>query len=218
MAPALYIERSPQMNYETRKYRITGTQPILGSCPANPDVYSAYIASKATNKSVVDAELDALPVDKDKGITVFMLDPHNGALALRSHVIKGFLKEAGRILSNDHGVKQIQSKVDNLVFISEVFIPIMNSAGDLVKEPNDILQRPLRAMTMQGPRVSVVGSEMVDDWMIEFTMKLLDNDATKTSPALTFDTIDSILEYGELKGLGQWRNGDYGRFTFEAVE
>jgi hypothetical protein len=32
------------------------------------------------------------------------------------------------------------------------------------------------------------------------------------------DTVMEWLDFGELNGLGQWRNGSYGRFTYEIID
>jgi hypothetical protein len=34
----------------------------------------------------------------------------------------------------------------------------------------------------------------------------------------SLDTIKELLDYGELQGLGQFRNGSYGRFTYTIEE
>ena len=75
---------------------------------------------------------------------------------------------------------------------------------------------PLRAQTMQGPRVTLAASEQIDDpWTIEFTVKLIGNPGTRTSAPITWEAIETALDYGSICGaLGQWRNGGYGRFTW----
>ena len=75
-----------------------------------------------------------------------------------------------------------------------------------------------RAMTMQGPRVSVSASEMISEgWELVFTISLLENPASPKSKALTFDVIEEALNYGAFKGLGQWRNGQNGRFKWKRI-
>jgi hypothetical protein len=39
----------------------------------------------------------------------------------------------------------------------------------------------------------------------------------KNSP-LTREVLESLLSYGQLKGLGQWRNAGYGTFTYILTE
>ena len=74
-------------------------------------------------------------------------------------------------------------------------------------------------MTMQGPRVSVSASEIIrPGWEIEFTLTLIANEKTAKSVALAWNVVEEALNYGAYKGLGQWRNGQNGRFTWEQVK
>ena len=74
-------------------------------------------------------------------------------------------------------------------------------------------------MTMQGPRIALASSELIAlPWAIDVKITLLENAATKQSKALTWDVIEDALQYGRLRGIGQWRNGGYGRFTFERTD
>ncbi len=78
---------------------------------------------------------------------------------------------------------------------------------DAIKE----CQRPLRASTMQGERVSIAVSEEVQAtaWC-EFVVYLLD-------PS-DWPTVQEWLDYGKYNGLGQWRNSGKGAFVWEVVE
>ncbi len=65
-------------------------------------------------------------------------------------------------------------------------------------------------MTMQGPRVTLVRSDYIDAGT-EFTamIRIIQN------KEVTDTVIRELLEYGQLRGLGQFRNGSYGQFNFE---
>lgn len=70
--------------------------------------------------------------------------------------------------------------------------------------------RPLRAMTMQGERVSIAKSESVPAGStLTFTLLILDDKLE--------DVVTECMNYGILRGMGQWRNSGKGRFTYEAV-
>lgn len=72
--------------------------------------------------------------------------------------------------------------------------------------------------TMQGQRTALKGSEEVDDpWSITITVELLPNDKTAKSNGITWADIELALDYGMRNGLGQFRNGGYGRFTWQEV-
>lgn len=185
------------MNIETRKYKIRGITRVLGAQAANPNVRSEFIAKKAATQ--------------EKGrLSVFLRD--DGALCLSDYVIKGFLKEAMSAMKLECGVLAATSKIDNFILVTPAYLRFTRG-GEEIKKLDFVLERPLRAMTMQGPRVTVSASEAINPaWELEFELTLLENAGTPKSKALTFDVIDKALEYGWMKGLGQWRNGQNGRF------
>lgn len=206
------------MKTETRSYRLTGLTRILGSQPADPEVRSTYIASKAATAAKGEEENAMLPEDLQKrNLTVFLRD-RLGIISICDYVIKGFLKEAATALKSQIGLANGKSKIDNLILIEPAYLHIWRDGEELDCADGDF-ERPLRAMTMQGPRVSVTASEYVDPaWQIVFDITLLENSGTKKSEALTFEMIESMLDYGYIKGLGQWRNGQNGRFTWERMD
>lgn len=203
---------------ETQRYRLNGLTPILGSQPASEAVRTIYIGSKCPDPAKASDEAMLLPEDLDaKGLTVFMRAPDTGALCLIDYMILGFLKEAMTALSAQSGVKAVRSKVDRFVFARPRIIPILRDGLPLIDE-DEQLERSLRADTMQGPRTALTASEMVyDPWSVEFELVLLKNDGTAKSNKITWENLENALDYGALHGLGQWRNGGYGRFTWERI-
>lgn len=55
------------------KVRLTFTESILGTSPANEEIYRDFIGTKAPDATTVDDEVEALGVDAvvEKGMTVF---------------------------------------------------------------------------------------------------------------------------------------------------
>lgn len=219
---------------ETRTYRLTGTTPLLGSCPANPEIYSKFVAIKTeelvkagiATKEAAEAraaqETGMLPSDEDlkdikeQGLTVFLRNGR-GQLVVGSHVIKGFFKAALVTLKDQVGLAQAKSKIDNLLFVSPEFIPILQD-GEPLTQPDGYNERSLRAETMRGPRVSLVSSEeVIAPWTLDVTLTLLVNEEKAKSRAVDWDMIEVALDYGALKGLGQWRNSGKGSFTWERL-
>lgn len=209
------------MKKETRKYIITGVTPILGGSPSDKKVYGDYIAPSAPDPIVAQDEIDGLPPEDEnkKGITVFLRDPMFGALSLRDYQVKGFIKEAMEALRSELGVAQARSKVDRYVFLHPLWLPLRRDGIELIQEPDSLFERPLRAETMRGPRIALACSEQVDvPWKIDFSVTLLPNLSSSKSQAVTFEVIEAALDYGALKGLGQFRNGSYGRFEYRRTE
>lgn len=201
---------------KTKRYRLKGLTRILGSQPADPEIRSSYIASKAASLERGEDETSRLPVDMDKkNLTVFLRD--RGCVCICDYVIKGFLKEAILTLKAQTGVSNGRSKIDNQVMITPAYLHFWRDGEECDVADGDF-ERPLRAMTMQGPRVSVTASEYLDaGWELEFTIHLLEDAGTTKSKALTFEVIEQCLDYGAFKGLGQWRNAQNGRFTWEEI-
>lgn len=203
---------------EKRTYRLHGTTKILGAQAANPKVHSEFIAAKAAKLAKGEEQTAMLPEEnlETKGLTVFLRD--DGVLCLADYVIKGFLKEALGVIKSQVKIGSPATKVDNFVFVEPDYIHFTRG-GKPVTDADEIFERPLRAMTMQGPRVSVSASEIIrPGWEIEFTLALIDNEKTAKSVALTWNVIEEALNYGAYKGLGQWRNGQNGHFTWEQVK
>lgn len=72
-------------------------------------------------------------------------------------------------------------------------------------------QRPLRAQTAQGERVSLANSEEIPAGSTcEFEVLCMDDSHEKA--------VLEWLEYGQLRGIGQWRNSGKGRFSYEITE
>ena len=197
---------------EKIKVRLTLTEQMLGTSPNNPEIYKEFFAGKAPNEATAEEELETIPVDGEKGMTVFNRRVEDGRPFLFDYHIKGFFKDACQMLNRlkDSGnesskIKAYKKTIDGLIFPAPREIPIMFD-GEI-----GYCQRPLRAQTAQGERVALAMSETVPAGAtLEFEIKVLDK---KLIPA-----IKEWLDYGELRGLGQWRNSGAGRFTWEEIK
>lgn len=208
---------------EVRRARLKGISPILGSISPDKEIYTKFIATKTESieeyKRALEDEESVL--DTKEKYTCFYRDKEGNPI-LKDYQIKGFLKESAKALRGTFDVLgsgvTSQCKIDNLIFIKGVNISLIRD-GKKIKSPDDFLERPLRAMTMQGPRVSLAKSELIDEgWECEFEIQFLNDVSGGKSKTYTWEIIEKLFEYGELKGLLQWRNGGYGRFTFEWIK
>ena len=195
------------------KIRVTLIEEMLGTACADPAVHRTYIASKSADAEKVEQELESLPADElfEKARTVFHRTP-DGRPCIWDYQFKGFLKEAIGVMV-ELGEKAEVGKlkltkwtykraVDNFVFVGPRTIVL----GALGPE----CTRPLRADTMRGERVALATSETVPAGT-EFEVEV-----TTLSPALDA-LVRQALDYGRLKGLGQWRNSGKGRFTWKEI-
>lgn len=193
------------------------TEPLLGSTPKNKDVFSKFIAVKvqkradALSADDAEGEVATVPeVDGGVGYTGFHTD--DKGLLLYDYVVKGFFKEAGNTLKNTLKVTNLRSKMDNLLFVFPRRIYLLDSVGQNILQPHGVNERPLRAQTAMGPRVALAKSDFVNAGSkIEFEVRFLEHPDIKHPEQI----IEESLGYGALKGLGQWRNGSWGRFEFK---
>lgn len=191
------------------KVRLTFNEDMLGTASSNPEIHKEFIASKAPTADTIEEEVAAIGVDAavEKSMTVFP-KLADGTPFVYDYQIRGFFKEACGALKKVAGtkssaIKAHKKQVDNLIFVEPRQIPM-----DLHGMALDNCQRPLRASTAQGERISLANSEVAPaGTSIEFTVKcLVDSDV---------EAVKEWLGYGVFKGLGQWRNSGKGTFSVE---
>jgi len=208
------------MKIEKAKIKLNFLDGILGSMPADPAIYTKFVAAKAPAGWLCDEEIlnaeelaasKEADFDADRNVTVFPQD--ETGIFLYNYHIKGFLKEAGNILKDQVKIKNLRSKLDNYVFVNPRKIYLTRPGGEIVAEEDDVLERPLRGQTARGERITLLASERVlPPAQIVFTVELIEH------KEVTLDTIRAILDYGRYKGLGQWRNGGWGRFEWGEMD
>ena len=188
----------------TYQIALTFTEPLLGTVPLNREVYADYIASRVEGTNALD-EVETIEEATEKGTTGF--HRQNGTPAIYDYAVKGMFKDAAGMLRRVPGTASVKLTaykkiIDGLVFVTPRLIPLTVN-GEL-----GILERPLRAQTAQGERVSLARSEMTPAGStLAFTVQVLGKDVTE-------ETLREWLDYGALRGMGQWRNGGYGRYTY----
>lgn len=192
------------------KVKVTFFEDVLGMSPANENIYRDFIGSKSPDAASVDEEVEALGAEAytEKQMTVFPKE--DGVPFIWDYQIKGFFKDACgglRKVKGTHSSKEKAYKktIDKLIFPEprKIFFEDFGTIGEC--------QRPLRASTPQGERISLAISEEI-----------------KAGASLTFsvmclcdenvDLVREWLDYGKYSGFAQWRNSGKGRFTWEEVE
>src|SRR3990167_792039 len=193
------------MKTELLECELTLTREILGTIPKNKEVYSKYVATKCADAGLSEKEVETVPDIEEKGWTGFRTDEKGPFLP--DYMIRGFLKAAAMALKGQSDIKAYKSKIDNLVFVFPDRIRL-EQGGKTVKAPDGDYERPLRAMTMQGPRVTLAKSDMINSGAkIKFTIEIVGN-----KDGITKAWIKELFDYGRLSGLGQFRNGGFGKF------
>ena len=191
---------------DTYKIKLTFTEPLLGTVAKNKDIYTDYIAAKAPNP--VEDEIETVPDIEEIGTGFHLLE---GRPILYDYVIKGFFKDACSMLrrqteSTSAKLKAHKKIIDGMVFVFPRQIPIELNGNDL-----GILERPLRGQTAQGERIALAKSDFAPTGSsIDIELKVLGGVSKKL--------LTEWLDYGALRGLGQWRNASYGRFEYAIAE
>lgn len=206
------------------KVKLTTIEGMLGTSPSNESVYRDFIGSKAPDAASAEDEVAALGVDEvaQNGRTVFPR-LEDGTPFMYDYQIKGFFKDACQMLarigaekdpttgkkkkaSNESGKLTAYKKViDGLIFVQPRKIPIVFD-GEITD-----CQRPLRAQTMQGERVALSSSDEVPAGAtLTFEVMCLDDSHAAA--------VREWLDYGVLRGLGQWRNSGKGRYVWDELD
>lgn len=208
---------------------------LLGTVPKNEKIYADFIRKKAeelmlkdgskdiplasgedatlTNvEAKLDDEQEAAGTLEERGWTGFHTDKETGRPMLYDYHFKGFLKEAASVIKqwpqkgdSSAVVKQLASKVSKFLFVRprKILLP------QIAPEP---LERPLRAQTAQGPRVTLVRSDVIKAGA-QFDIRLV----ALSGGGFTKALIEALISYGKFQGLGQWRSGGYGRMSAVSV-
>jgi hypothetical protein len=218
-----YNHLKGETNMTRLKVRLTTLEGMLGTSPSNPTIYEDFIGKNAPDAASLTEEIEALGVEAvaEKGTTIFP-KLEDGTPFMWDYQIKGLFKDACGMLSRLTGkdpetgkkrkavnesskITAFKKAIDGLIFVQPRKIPIQFD-GEI-----GFCQRPLRAQTMQGERVSLAKSEEVPAGaVLEFDVVCLDDSHVAA--------VKEWLDYGALRGLGQWRNSGKGRFTWEEIK
>lgn len=193
--------------------RLTLIEEALGMTPGDPEVYSRFIASKAPDPELGDEEVAAVSqTEVPEDATTCFPRTEDGTPFCWDYQIKGFFKDSCSALRRVPGTRSSKLKahkkvIDGTIFVNPRVIPFELPEGAEMGR----CERPLRASTAQGERVALAASETVPAGTV------LDFEVLVMNPA-DAETVREWLDYGQLRGLFQWRNSGKGRFIWEEVE
>jgi len=191
--------------------RITFLDELLGMLPDSEDIFRRFIAAKAPDSSTsADDEADALEADiMDNRQSVHIFPKRNGRPFLYDYQMKGFMKDACSALRKVPGsesgkIRAYRKEIDGLIFVTPREIPL-HFCGEI-----GTCARPLRASTAQGDRIAMAISETVPaGTYMECTITCLSDSHMAA--------VHEWLDYGSLRGMGEWRNSGKGRFEWAEI-
>lgn len=211
------------MKRTTYKVEMTFTEPLLGGACNNPEVHAEHIASKAETVAEVQEEVEAISGHSlEKALGVFPKD--ETGLFYWNYQLRGFFKEQIASLVELGDVKEVskwsvKKAVNMLVYAKPRRIYLMDEKGKHIKDCQTVLSRPLKAETLQGPRIALASSQMLPAGTnISFMVELLEVDNAKSKCRLKPETIEAALAFGSQQGFGQWRTAHYGQFDYSIKE
>lgn len=192
------------------RVRLTLTEDALGMAPTSNKIYADFIAANAPDAKTREEEIAENGIEEtvNAGTTVFPKLP-DGRPFFWDYQIRGMFKDSMGMLRRVPGTacskaKAYKKLVDGLLFVRERRIPIaVNGAlGNC--------QRALRTDGPSGSRTALASSETVPAGSTcECTIIMLTDEMEPI--------VRECLDYGALRGLGQWRNSGAGRFIWEEV-
>ena len=208
---------------EVINVRLKFIEGILGTASNNKEIYSEFIGSKAPDAATAEEEIAVIGVDEtiEKGTTVFPR-MEDGTPFLYDYQIKGFFKDTcgmlskltmkdpetgkkGKAVNESSKITAYKKVIDGLIFVMPRKIPFENY-GEMA-----ICQRPLRGMTAQGERIALASSEEISGGA-EIRFRIICMSAEHVA------AVKEWLNYGYLRGIGQWRNSGKGRFCYEILD
>jgi len=194
---------------------VTFTEPVLGAVPKDKDTYIRYIIARAKKNGVelteeqIEQEASTVEEMEETGWTGFHSE--DGKPFEYDYVWLGYFKDACGMLRRGSDtlsskIRAYKKNIDGLIFIKprQVFYDMPEGIE------MGMLERPLRASTPQGERVALARSDILPpSTTMTFKVWVIPN------PKVGEAELREWLDYGELRGLRQWRNAGYGTFTYE---
>jgi hypothetical protein len=194
---------------KTLKIKVTLLEEMLGTASANPDIQREFIASKSPDATTIEDEVAASGTEAVVGKSMTVFPKQNGKPFIYDYQLKGFFKDACGALARVPGtlsnkLKAYKKVIDGTIFVQPRMIFLDGKLGQNC-------QRPLRAQTAQGERIALANSETVPaGTTFKADIMLLNEGHEKI--------VHEWLDYGKLRGLGQWRNSGKGRFSWKEVK
>lgn len=178
--------------------------------------------SAEMRKTLKTQGLDALKEtisDLDlKGTTVFFWDKKTNRPCISTHMVKGFLKDAGEAICRTREKNKGQvlnsasfttSLLNTHLTIVEQFVSFDRDIVRTADGKPEYCDRP-KLTPIQGQMMSSLAkSEIVPAGAkVKFTVRVLDGSA------ITEEVLQQLFDYGQIGGIGQWRNAGHGQFSY----
>lgn len=222
----------------TKRVRLTFTEEVLGSNSPDAEIQRNYIASKAPDAQTLEDEVAAASAEEvaDSKMTVFFYinpetglpftkdeleAPHYPGIAvMKSHQMRGYIMDTAGKMRTQAGtltnkIKAYKKLIDGAVKVEPMWIPYVSGGKYLTRADMGRCERPLRAETMQGPRVALAASESIPAGA---SVEIWINMRPQLTGPDIWDLVQEWLNFGEDNGFGQWHSSGRGRFVWELLD
>jgi len=222
------------MKFDKYEVTIVFTEMTLGTASKQENIYRSWFQDKqrqamAKQRAVLEAagekvdenleerlleeEANSMEFSEERGLTGFHR-ASDGTPILYDYMLRGFFKSAlsaykragNNVIAAEKKLRAFKKVVDTQVFVKprQILLSLLDGTGNEL----DIFERPLRASTPQGERISIARSEYVPaGTTATFQVWVLG--------VLTEEHLRLLLDYGQFHGLCQWRSGGFGAFQAE---
>jgi len=218
MAKETKKAKAKETERASMKVELEFTEMLLGTLPGDEKLAEEYVTSKHP-EGVQEDEKASTPAKASLTEEIKKFSSYFARTTLTTVVatsgpilwdyqIKGFFKDACSMMRRVVQVDELKAHkkiIDGLIFVFPREIPLMLSGELFFKE------RPLRITTPKGDRTALARSEAAPaGTKIQIEILLLKPDLKKF--------VINWLDYGILRGLGQWRNSGMGRFSWHQIK
>jgi len=211
------------------KIRIIFIEEMLATLPGNKEIARDFVAAKNPNGPAVDEteviENMAATLEKQTmyfARTVLAKKVESGHPFLYDYQVKGFFKGACQAMIDSGIFTKDELKKNRLTrwtykrtIDSQIHVAPRKVLFELPEgtDPQELsfCERPLRGDTPKGERIALARSEAVPaGTAIVVDIRLLNRKL--------FGFVKAWLDFGQLIGIGGWRNSGKGRFDVEYLE
>lgn len=212
-------------NWDKYRLNIHWLSPVLGTTPADNKsivAWKSLAAAKDNRNGILIVDDNGKTVAHEEGVEVELSEDkqghtafwkRNGKPCVMSYHVRGFINNATLVMKEDfrnEGLKlpsRLAGKDPDPSRIVRNNIKVEPFAVEIADQIDGIFGRPVRAMTLQGPRISINVSEVVlrpkDSEFVLFV---------RPESGLQIHHIKHVLDYGLVEGISQWRSGGWGKF------
>jgi hypothetical protein len=187
---------------------------LCGSVPQSKEIVQAWLKARMPKskpegaKSLEEIEREVIESNQEtEERTTLSFQRDDDGLFVRGGTIKAHLKDCANQIKDVVSIKALRAKVANKVYVKEYKVHLSKENGCLT-ETDGSYEQPVHVFTPQGPRNALKVINYVEQPILTFTLRLLED------KEVTDKILRKIFEYGSVHGYGGERGMGEGTYTF----